>query len=93
MIAKTAATDESVCIRERSASPVWAATGTATSVLPGGRIIGIDPDNASQPGRSLHSWEIRTRASPAALQRLPDEPRDLPWPAQAVPGFGGLGIE
>jgi hypothetical protein len=35
-----------------------------TTVLPGGRIIGIDPCHDSQPRRPWRAWEIRTQAVP-----------------------------
>ena len=36
-----------------------------TTVLTGGRIIGIDPCHGHQPRRPWRAWEIRTRARPA----------------------------
>jgi hypothetical protein len=36
-----------------------------TTVLPGGRIIGIDPGHGSHPRQPWRAWEIRTRAAQA----------------------------
>jgi hypothetical protein len=38
-----------------------------TTVLPGGRIIGVDPGHGSQPRQPWRAWEVRTRAWPADL--------------------------
>lgn len=48
-----------------------------STVLPGGRIIGVDPGHGSRPRRPWRAWEVRLRST-----------QDQ---AQAVPGSGGSG--